>query len=259
VLNNTGYNEGYFKLELETYTYALLNGIELYYSNHSIIRDCEIRVNVEDAITLLGCSNCTIVSNNIINNERFGVDIYYSNNITITNNTISENRRGIRIGYSDNCLIVGNLILSNVAGLQFHWFAHDILVVNNSILHNEHYGIVISSYCTGITFYGNVLGWNGNAPYYEGGGNVDDYGTNIQWDDGVGTGNSWSDYYGIGVYEVPPNGTHIDHYPSGIGLTPFMIQVAVVVGVSIITPVLVIVVKKKRRGSSPGLEVSEPL
>jgi hypothetical protein len=59
---------------------------------------------------------------------------------------------------------------------------------------------------TGLNVYYNILGLNGN-------GDADDNNNN-NWDDGVDTGNWWSDYDGVSpTYPLPGGGGSVDDYP----------------------------------------------
>jgi len=74
---------------------------------------------------------------------------------------------------------------------------------------NTYWGIQIysGSYCF---LYANTIGYNGE-------GNAYDDGSNNSWDNGINTGNMWSDYGGSGYYYITGAAGSIDHFPEVLG------------------------------------------
>jgi len=69
-----------------------------------------------------------------------------------------------------------------------------------------------------------------------------------EWDDGGSEGNGWSDYYGIGYYQISRDS--IDHYPRFIpegGIPLFFIHLSAGVFSGIFVVVLLVIMLKRRR------------
>ena len=166
-------------------------------------------------------SNCTIARSRIIDNLVDGVFIENSNQTTVSSNRIENNRvHGVNLRSSSHCHILNNSFVENGIGIYFS-NVQNCTVIDNLIQHNSFYGIYLTCSSLYNIFHGNSIGWNGIA-------NIGHYDTlnppyPNYWDDGVGRGNSWDDYCGIGIYEVDRYG--VDHYPSSIGISPFAIIV----------------------------------
>ena len=173
--------------------------------------------------------NCTIKSNKPPDSEYFALvgGIYLSNNATAIGNTITDNNVGIYI-YGANCLVVDNVITHNGYGIYI----------------DEYYsGYGERAYANRI--YGNDIGWNDRANAYDRGF------SDNEWDDGVSIGNAWSDYYGIGHYQI--SRLAIDHFPRLLpegGISLFIIHLGVGIPVSVMI-IGILVVKLKRRANNP--------
>lgn len=173
--------------------------------------------------------NCTIKNSKPLDSEYFALigGIYLSNNATAIGNTITNNNVGIYI-YGANCLVVDNVITHNGYGIYMDDF---------------YSGYGERTY--GNRIYGNDIGWNDIANAYDRGFNTN------EWDDGVSIGNAWSDYYGIGPYQI--SRLAIDHFPRLLpegGISLFVIHLGVGIPVSIML-VGILVVKLKRRVRIP--------
>ncbi|MHA1755678.1 MAG: right-handed parallel beta-helix repeat-containing protein, partial [Promethearchaeota archaeon] len=68
-------------------------------NDYFIIRNCTIKnsgVNIYDGgIKILNSANGTIINNNCSNNNKFGIILYQTKNVTVYNNTINNNECGI--------------------------------------------------------------------------------------------------------------------------------------------------------------------
>ena len=227
-------------------------GVTVERSNKTRIIDCHIS-NCDEQGIWLSVSPFYTIDNCTIQDNVGGIYPHiYSNNGTIVNCTIRGNKFVSRdyialvagIHLSTNSTVIGNTITDNNIGI-FIYGAH-CLVVYNVITHNG-YGIYIGEALTGYgesprynRIYGNEIGWNYFANAYE-------YLTTNQWDDGISIGNSWSDYYGIGYYEICPGS--IDHFPKLLpegGVSLFLIHVGVGISSSIIVVVMIVVILKRR-------------
>jgi parallel beta-helix repeat protein len=158
---------------------------------------------------------------------RCSLEVMLANNSLIQNNTIT----GVSYGNP------AALYLTNL---------EDVLIIGNSIVHNNAYGIHLYS-CTNSMIYGNQIGWNSPGNAY------DDLGLNNIWDNGVDTGNAWSDYSGEGEYEIEGRTGSVDRYPSRL-ISPEegdlgVILIIVIAGVAVMALAGVsIILLKKRRG-----------
>jgi len=136
----------------------------------------------------VACKICTLYQSSVYNNT-FGIVVtncssssFFSINMTILNNNIFGNEQGMLVSGTLYGRVVGNTIYSNLA-----------------------YGILLTS-ASHTQVYGNSFSNNGVA-------NAIDNGWASSWDDGVDTGNQWSDYSGYGVYQIPGSAGSVDHYP----------------------------------------------
>ena len=227
-------------------------GITAERSAQTRIIDSQIRNCSEEGVFLSVCpfyiiENCTIEDN------LGGVYPHiYSNNGTVANCTIRRNKSnypyygGVAgISLSNNSTVIGNIITENGIGI-FIYGAH-CLVIYNVITYNE-YGIYIGENLAGYgespnsnRIYGNEIGWNHLANAHDGAWSYN------EWDDGVSLGNCWSDYYGIGNYEISRH--NIDHFPKLLpegGIPLFFVHVGVGISSSIIIVVLIVVILKRR-------------
>jgi parallel beta-helix repeat protein len=222
--------------ELSVYGMNSLGGmasITLAYSSNCFVDNMEL-VSRGYACNLYWSSNCTLsnvvsssggggfylyhsdnifISNcNFTKQEYYGLQGFYGYNLTIVECEFSENRYGIYLSRSHNCTIVDNLVRSNVGigiSLGYETF-----------------------YCQ---LYGNRIGWNEVTPSHPDGRNGYDSGSSNTWDDGVSTGNYWSDYAGYGVYEIPGSAQSIDRYPELLEGSPTATVISTVT--TIITPI----------------------
>ena len=223
-------------------------GITAERSAHTRIIDSQVRNCSEEGIFLSICpfytiENCTLEDNNF----RGTYPHIYSNNGTVANCTIRRNGLfggGAGISLSNNSTAIGNTITGYYYGIYI--YGGYCLIVDNVITHNG-FGIVIGELFTGYgesphgnRIYGNEIGWNYGANA------VDTSWSSNQWDDGVSLGNSWSDYYGIGFYQIS-EGT-VDHFPKLLpegGVPLFFIHVGIGVSSGII--IIAIILKRRAR------------
>jgi parallel beta-helix repeat protein len=133
-------------------------------------------------IQLTNLLNCTISNSTTIQSIHAGVQLVGSDNCTITGCETAFSNEGVEIFYSSYCNITRCKIYSNLHGI--------------SIQHGINANII----------WDNRLGWNDI--------NAEDDAPTTLWDDGMSRGNSWSDYSGIGTYEISGEGGTEDRYPS---------------------------------------------
>ncbi len=227
-----------------TVTDCSWQGFAIERSMKTRIIDCHVSNCREEGIFLSKCPLYTIENCTIEDNLDGILPHIYSNNGTVANCTIRRNK-GVGIYLSNNSTAIGNTITENDIGI-FIYGGH-CLVVDNVVTYNG-YGIYIGEAYTGYgessrynRIYGNDIGWNYIANAHDGGWSSN------EWDDGVSLGNSWSDYYGIGNYEIS-RGT-VDHFPRLLpegGIPLFFIHVGVGISSCIILGVMIAVLLKRR-------------
>jgi len=145
--------------------YNTVNGKPLYYWKNRIggvVPDAGqiIIVNCSDVVIenqnisktdvgiRVGFSNNIAIKNNKISNNRYGIDLYKSENNTISDNNItSNNGYGIDLLYSENNKISDNNILHNGAGIGLDSSGNNTISDNNITLNKGYYesGIYLCS------------------------------------------------------------------------------------------------------------------
>lgn len=169
-------------------------GVVILTSGNVTISNCSLSSNLYSGLSINRSSNCFIFTNSIYSNRGFGIDVL-GPNVRIVSNLISSNEGGI-------LAIPGNGEVQTYGGL----------VVYNDIHGNTKHGILLQNGVSGFRVYGNWF--HSNAP------NAWDDASGNQWDDGIGMGNAWDDYYyDVGFYQVGGTAISIDHYANGTVLT----------------------------------------
>jgi parallel beta-helix repeat protein len=166
-------------------------GVCIAFSDHCRVVDCEVQGHLHGGIRLFYSEDCILERNIICSNSRYGWGY-----------------GGIDLGFVANCRITRNRIYWNQwsgINVRYEMTAVNCTIVNNAIYNNSYYGISIWGYDN--TIYGNAIGWNE-------GGNAIDSGSDNTWDNGVDTGNWWSDYDGTGEYAIDGNAHSVDRYPN---------------------------------------------
>jgi len=158
-------------------------GVWVFSSDNCIIESCQISENRGYPLFFVNTSY-GIIRNNVINDNADSLELYVVNYLEIVNNTIHGSAaEGV---YSD--------------------FTSGVKIIANRIYGNANYGLDLGSFTVYSEIYNNLIGFNE-------GGNAADSGFFNSWDNGVDTGNIWSDYSGEGVYSV--GGMGVDNYPLG--------------------------------------------
>jgi parallel beta-helix repeat protein len=160
--------------------------------------------------------NCTLLSPV----TGVGTGIYFSNvtNGLVENCTIFYHNYGIRFYIVNWLEIVNNTIAHNFSNGLYLDFTSGVEIRDNRIYGNTGYGVYVGSYALFSDIYGNMIGFNQVA-------NARNNGLYNEWDNGVNTGNVWSDYSGTGVYSI--SGMGVDHYPLGFVSRPADVQYVV--------------------------------
>jgi len=186
-------------------------GVVIAYSEDCTISACSIYDNVIAGISLIFSYDCNIEGNSIHHNGHL-----YSNS------------GGISLMFTNNTSIVGNLVYANNGtGIHIYLESSYCLIYNNLITNNTIYGIYIYSENDHIRIFGNALGWNNEC-------DAVDFGTNNEWDDGIGQGNWWQLYNGTGVYEIDGRANSIDNYPMMYEMWELDLPMGEVIGIEFI-------------------------
>jgi parallel beta-helix repeat protein len=164
------------------------NGINPSNSPNVTLINCTCSYNKHSGILFEDSSYNGILINNTCNyNEFDGITLLTSNNVNLTKNTCKNNQaNGIYVDSSFCTLVNNQLINSIIYGLVI-----ESSNTNNTIHHN--------------TFIDNNLGGSSQAS--------DDGTSNIWYDNSINEGNYWSDWLGVGSYNIDGLAGSIDPYP----------------------------------------------
>ncbi|MHA1636785.1 MAG: right-handed parallel beta-helix repeat-containing protein, partial [Candidatus Thorarchaeota archaeon] len=164
------------------------------------IYNCEF-TGLENAI--FGNGDDVKVSNCYIFNSTYGIHVNSGDNWNITENIIEYGHHGIWV---ENSAHNGFALLNEIYGVSHHGMliqnSNNWEIMNNTILWSGVYGIWLLS-SPGTEVYYNVIGLSGDENGRDS--------TAQNWDDGVDTGNWWSDYDGVSATYSVDSGT--DNYP----------------------------------------------
>jgi parallel beta-helix repeat protein len=177
------------------------------------------------AILIMGAVNVTIV-NCTIQSREYGIANEGGHNLTIEGNYIDARLEGMRVGTS-GVIIRNNSVTGGEVGIKL-WSSGDSGLVSNNTIEGLHEGIWVggddwrimgNSIGSKMTAISLLSGSNNNTIFNNSIGSecasvAYDEGANNKWDDGIATGNRWSDYNGTGNYTVHGLAESIDHYPT---------------------------------------------
>lgn len=106
-------------------------------------------------------SNYSTIYDNILENNFYGIDMYYSENNHITNNNILNNNQcGIYLEGSSNNSISENLIDNQpYNGIGFYNSTNNNNIFNNTILNNGYSGVRTTD-CSGNNIFSNMISNN---------------------------------------------------------------------------------------------------
>ncbi|MCK5157521.1 MAG: right-handed parallel beta-helix repeat-containing protein [Candidatus Heimdallarchaeota archaeon] len=163
--------------------------------------------NTTVGLTLQYCENSTL-TDNTCNNNYYGILLFHSNNASLTNNTCNNNYNGFRLHYSDNIILTNNTITNNTRQGIYSSNCDFGLIIFNYIRANAYYGIYGLGSNNTIhhnSFIDNNLG--GSSQAWDSGQN------NIWYDNTTSEGNYWSDWIGVGDYQINGGAQIVDPYP----------------------------------------------
>ncbi len=171
-------------------------------------------------IGVYASDNCTIEGTSLYENHRSGVFTSSTLGIVIHNNDIIENNHypwneyweehGLHLLNSHYASIYNNTLYQNTVGILL-WDVSQSDIVNNTFSDNYEYGLSLNADSHNNTVYENCF--LRNSP------NAEDNGYDNTWDNGVSEGNYWSDYDGVGYYEISGSAGSVDRHPTGPPIT----------------------------------------
>jgi parallel beta-helix repeat protein len=160
--------------------------------------------DVTQGMIIFNCSDVTIEHVNM-SSMQYGIETTFCDNVSFQELSIRNSAiHGLDLDSSHNLTILNCEFIDNRVGL-FAESTHNSTISHNSFLYNN-YGIHLS-YCYNNTIFGNDIGYNEYSNAY------DNAGSNT-WDNGIDTGNAWSDYSGTGTYLIEGSSGSVDRYPS---------------------------------------------
>jgi len=164
-------------------------GVRLVYSHDSLIND-NVIVDNEYGVWL-SYSNYNTISGNVVEcNNLYGVRLYQSKNNTLVCNYMVDNEYGIYVYASSEANVVRcNNLSRNTFGLYFG-LSDGNLVEGNTVVNSSLYGITLRKSGGNFVFHNNFVGNRLQADLFDAFANV--------WDDRYPSGgNYWSDYNGV--------------------------------------------------------------
>lgn len=214
-------------------------GISVYYSYDCIVQDNTVFGYSSGGSKLIYLASCydSVVQRNQLSGVTFtGIEVS-GYDCSVLENTITSCFTGIRLS-GVRLKIEGNIILKTSDDYVQPPDSKGILaaplwnstIIDNDFLNGDDWGILylgngtqfignrfIDNFGIGLEIYmgstNNTI--HGNLFDRNYGGNAIDNGFSNQWDDGVNSGNSWSDYDQEtgGPYEIPGTANSQDRYP----------------------------------------------
>jgi len=231
------------------------NGIYVRYSNQIVIGYSELVGN--DVGVRVEWSNFCLVSRTTAYNNGHGILLDSSPNSTVINCDIFENEYGIVLIGAHQSNIESNQIYRNIQGIYL-LRTEDSYIGNNDVLHNYETGLLLNRGSRFNRIIANSFGWNSVNALCSGFDNI--------WDDGVKSGNKWSDLGSV-VYVIDDD--DVDRFPSLLGdgnnitlptstetngtnlFVNVTVEIVVVTGVILLGLFAVAVLFRRRRGSVP--------
>ena len=197
-------------------------GIYLYSSNNNVFSNNIISYCSEAGLLLYSNSDNCIIYDNSFNNDKFGINSQYNDNLNISKNTILDSTiDGIKLLGGNNNKIKNNTLNNNANGLfisstdsiiNYNKFLNNQISINmegsdckisdNYLNNSDVWGLYASTYSSGNIIYRNYFNSNNENAKEEG---------NNQWYFEM-QGNYWDDY------------NEIDGDLDKIGDTPYLIM-----------------------------------
>lgn len=183
-------------------------------SDWFVIRNCDLRttsVSYEAVVQFYLLQN-GVIEDCYLSGATTGVQINCSSNCRVSNCYSQDNNgNGVYVYQSSECIITGCHIYANYKGIMFQESRY-CTVQNNDIYRNAYVGVEFDTYSHNNSVIDNRFGWNFVREWGETHGR--DNGLNNSFDDGVGTGNAYSDYNASEPYLIAGNAHTVDHFAS---------------------------------------------
>lgn len=180
------------------------DGIYIRYSNQIVIGYSELVGN--DVGVRVEWSNFCLVIRTTAYNNGHGILLDSSPNSTIYDCDIYDNEYGMVLIGADQSNIESNRIYRNTQGIYL-LRTSEAYIGNNEVLDNYGIGLLLNRGSRFNRIIANSFGWNSVNAMCSGFDNV--------WDDGVNSGNRWSDLDGAIVYVIDED--DMDRFPSLLG------------------------------------------
>ena len=181
-----------------------------WYSEHNeviqnTIMDNGYGIRIEDDGAHLPNSLYNVISENLVTNNLYSINIDYSRHTIVSTNSIFSNTYGIRVYSASNTTISNNNIVNNDGiGVFLDHYCQQCIISRNNIRNNIG-GIYLTDNSGQNFIFQNDFADNDVQAYVSDSVNV--------WDEGYPSGgNYWSDYEGL------------DNNEDGIGDTPYIIN-----------------------------------
>lgn len=181
------------------------SGLYLHMSDNTTVTESEFHGH-SAGIWVSGSDNFLFESNQIHDNRGNPIYLSGTNYGIIRNNSIHDNGDSLRLYIVNWLEIINNTISGSLTDGLYMDFTSGVVIVGNKIYGHVGYGLNVRSNALFSEIYKNMIGFNEA-------GNAVDSAIFSEWDDGISTGNVWSDYSGVGVYSV--SGVGVDNYPLG--------------------------------------------
>ena len=183
-------------------------------------------------------------SSKVIGNKIFsptgdggGIAVRYMQNCTISDNTCTNFMQGIHLNDADGCIIENNYFYDLIyQGINIRHSDSNVITYNRISNAKEH-GIALVGTSSSNIIHHNILeeniwsdsysidGTPKGSPSSQG---YDEGSQNVWYDSESKQGNSWSDYFGVGPYQIDGPVNAVDLYPSHTtGLTLFSIIISI--------------------------------
>ena len=208
-------------------TYSVLVALQLLYTHNTLIENVEVS-NSTYGIYLLQSSNSSILDS-VFDKVKTAINSFSTDQLKIRNITVTNSRYGLNADelmlstVEESCFIdcyyglqMGSSGYINVTDCLFKRISENgiicnyceyLTIIGNRFVRNDYYGVMLfrAEYC--VVYLNEFV--NSRAFCY---------GFNNTWDNGVDTGNWWSDYSGTGSYTI--SGGLEDRWPMVYTLTP---------------------------------------
>ena len=199
--------------------------VKIYESANAVVENCTM-VSGYQGMDFNGSSACEI-RDCTISGVGCGINTTLASNITVKRNVVSDCYLAMMIGGADHIRIWDNYfgaydtgiwsyastdviltnvtITDNIVGLTTEYSCQNWTITECLFINNTEVGIRLEATTQHFRIYSNRFGLNEM--------HAQDNGASNLWDDGIGVGNAWADYSGIGVYTISGSAESVDNYP----------------------------------------------